>query len=705
MFTVVTALSAIADEGMWLVNDIDAAMYKQMRKMGLKLPLNGIYSEQNELALSNAVVAVNFGSGSGSIISEDGLMITNHHVAYSGICSLTRPDFNVLRDGYWAESREKELPVVGYSVMFLRKIEDATEEALALKAEMEKEGKWNTMSMRRLSSTIEKRHQADSEYEPSLSSMFGGKKFYLFYYEVFRDVRLVACPPERIGAFGGNTDNWGWPQQKADFTVFRVYTAPDGKPAEYSSNNVPLHAKRYLKVAKSCVKDGDFTMILGYPGRTHRYMSSCEVREKMDVRNPIVIDARHKKMDIIEAGMNRNDTVRINYSNKFFGLSNYADYAVWENKCFKRFDVPSIREAEEVELQKWIESKPELKEKYSDLLSQMKASYAARKKAMDVRLSYSERWFGVSEALVMANRLASQVNRLKQKGEYMFDINGEGMDKLRATFDRYNTLDSQIDRNLFITLGEDFLKNMPASYFSKNLSALIDQAGSIRTLLETTYDNSCCRSRAALEEFLKEPKRIKAVMKDPMVVLSQMLPFQPFQRQVLMAEKKAGASVSDLERDYASLLYDYRKEKGAKLYPNANSTMRLTYGKVTAIDPRDGVHYSWYSTTNGYLEKIDATNHDFLPDEKLVRDTKALKAPIMIDFITDNDITGGNSGSAVVNGRGEIVGLAFDGNRDSMAGDVYFDPRYARCVCADIQYIMWILKNNAPAALLEEIYR
>lgn len=700
-----TTLAVSADEGMWLVDGIDKGLHREMRRAGLRLAADEIYSGHGS-SLSDAIVAVNGGMGSGSMISADGLMITNHHVAYSGICSITTPEHNYLQDGFWASSREEEIPIEGYSVQFLRGIIDVTAEADSLRRAMIAEGAWNTMGARRLAKSMEERYADKTEYTPSLESMWGGRKYYIYLYERFRDVRLVAAPPERIGAFGGDTDNWGWPQHKADFTIFRVYGDRSGKPAEYSAENVPIHPSRWLKLASKPLKEGDFTMILGYPGTTNRYMSSYAVAEKRDVRNPVVIDARHKRMDIIREGMERSDTVRINYSDRYFGLSNYADYAKWENICLRRFDVEGVRRAEEERVRAWIDSDSARRAEYGGLFDRIARGYEAHREAMNVRWSYAERWFGISDAWLTASRLQSAVNALKQRGEYIVDRTAdEKMNKSLADIaEKLGKSDPAVDRRLFTEVCGDFFATLPEAYRSAALNErLAEFGGDARAMLAWTYDNSICSSAERFDAFFAEPQRIKAVMNDPMITLVAMLPFPPFMRGVFMAEKEAGASTAADERTYASLIYDYRAAHGEKQYPNANSTMRLSYGKVRALVPRDGVRYDWQSTTDGYMEKIDDSTHEFQSDARIAAAIGALSAPLRVDFLTDNDITGGNSGSPVLNGRGEIVGLAFDGNRESMAGDIWFNPEYSRTVCADMGYIMWILKRCASPELTREI--
>lgn len=698
-----TALSAFADEGMWLMNDMDAGLYGRMRRMGLRLKAGDIYG--GEASLGDAVVSVNGGAGTGSMISDEGLMITNHHVAYAGICRISSLDRNILDTGFWAESRCEEIPLEGYTVSFLRDIIDVTEEAASLRDSLAADGKAHAMVSRRLAREMERRYAGRTEYTPSFEPMWGGKRSYIYLYETFRDVRLVAAPPERLGAFGGDADNWNWPQHKADFAICRIYGDSAGRPADYSAGNVPIRPRRRLHVAGKGVGEGDFTMVIGYPGRTSRYISSFAVGERETVRNPVVIDARHRRMDIIREGMERSDTVRMNYSDRYFNLSNHADQARWENMCLRRYGVRGIREAEERGMQEWIDSDSARSAAYGGLLERLGRGYGARSEAMKVRTDYAERWFGVSEAQTMASRMLSGVNRLKQRGEYMFDLFGDPQFKAAVnSLGRLEKADPTVDRTLFVKICGGFFDRVPKEYLSADVLSLLEECGGdSRAMLGRIYDASFCRSAESVREFFAEPRRIRAVLSDPLVRLVSEMPFPKYMRRVFLAEKEAGASVSADERTYASLLYDFRKEEGVRQYQDANSTMRLSYGRVRPLSPCDGVHYDWQSTTDGYAEKVDDSVHAFRPDSGVLEMVSSLDRPLRVNFITDSDITGGNSGSPVLNGRGELVGLAFDGNRESMSGDIYFHPEYSRTVCVDIGYVMWILKNHAPESLCMEI--
>ena len=310
--------------------------------------------------------------GTGSVISDRGLVITNHHVAYGDIHDLSTPENNYLENGFWAATEQDELPVKGKTVMFLRRIADVTDEAVEMRDSMIREGKFGVFGTRKIYGAIEKKYGKDTPYEVSCASMWRGEKYLLFYYEVYKDVRLVGAPPEKIGAFGGNQDNWGWPQHKGDFALYRVYGDKDGKPVPYSKDNVPIKPAKVLDISTGGVHEGDYTMVLGFPGRTNRYMSSFAVAEKQQVVNPVVIRARHERMEIIKKHMEADPKVRLLYSDKYFNLSNYADYATWENICLRRYDVAGIREAEETELQRWIAETPERQTEYGRVLADLK---------------------------------------------------------------------------------------------------------------------------------------------------------------------------------------------------------------------------------------------------------------------------------------------------------------------------------------------
>lgn len=695
---------AAADEGMWLVNAL-GDIYPQMRAKGLKIDLKELYNE-DAAALSAAVVAVDGGAGSGSMISEEGLMITNHHVAYSDICALSTPERNYLETGFWAPTRADEIPVEGKTVWFLRRVADVTDEAEALKAEMQATGRWGVMSMRRLYADLEKRHGEQSGCEVSCASMWGGRRYLMYYYDIYRDVRLVGAPPVSIGAFGGDYDNWGWPQHKGDFTLYRVYADSAGRPADYSPANVPLRPRRVLRIATGGVREGDFAMVVGFPGRTNRYASSLAVVEKERIKNPIVVANRHDRMEIIRRHMERDPKVRMAYSDAFFGLSNYADYAKWEMKCLKRFRVAELRREEEQAMQRWIEADTALRARYGGVLAELERGYAARREAERNLNYFREAWLGPSEALLVANRVSSflaKLDRTKRDSLRLADQDAQavlkGSGRLRRNYD------AATDRDLLARMVLNFTANVPREMWGETLAAMYDAAGGdADRMAREAFDSSFCSSAERYDAYFCEDRSVAQIRRDPLVALTESVPVQRFTGGVDRAEKRARVKVGKAEASYAEALYDFRAAQGVPQYPNANSTMRLSYGTVLPLSPADGVHYDARSTAAGYLEKYDPEVYEWRVDERMRQLLRAKdwgrwgeKGTLYVNFLTDNDITGGNSGSPVLDGRGRLVGLAFDGNRESMAGDVWFHPELARTVSVDIRYVMWVIEKYAGA--------
>lgn len=702
---------ARADEGMWLVNMLQR-IYPQMRAEGLRLKPGEIFNTERA-ALCDAVVAVDGGMGSGSMISENGLMITNHHVAYSDICALSTPEHNYLEDGFWARSAAEELPVKDKTVMFLRSVTDVTDEAVAIRERMKSEGRWNVMGSRRLAADVEKLHEREG-LEASCVAMWGGEMYLLFHYEVYRDVRLVGAPPARIGAFGGETDNWGWPQHKGDFALYRVYGDAEGRPADYSPENRPIRPRKSLTISTRGVHDGDFVMVIGFPGRTRRYGTPAAVEEKQTMKNPIVEQCRHERMDIIRRNMERDSLVRMAYSDNYFNLSNYADYARWENICLRRYDVQSHRRREMNDVTRWIAADPERQREYGDLDATMRKAYAARRKAATTLTWFQESWLGPVRTVIVANRLASGVSGMKRSG---CDTLRRGWSKEWLTVEFSGNMlrenyDMATERELFTQCVGNFLREVPREMWGRWLADAYDRCGGdVGRLTAECFDRSFCRSAEAFDEFFAADRAVADVAADPLVAMTASVGVQQFPFAVRAAEEQAGASADEVESAYRRAQYRFREESGVAQYPDANSTMRLSYGTVCGVSPADGITYASRSTVSGYPEKYDPDNYDFRPDSRIESLTAAAdwgrwgeRGRMYVDFLSNNDITGGNSGSPVMNGRGELVGLAFDGNRESMAGDLWFHPELSRTVSVDIRYVMWLIEKYAGAGyLLEEM--
>ncbi len=714
--------TAFADEGMWMVHCIDKALEKNMKERGLRLGAREIYSADAQGAtLSDAVVALDFAC-TGSIISDEGLLITNHHCAYADVHAMSTPGKNYLEDGFWAFESSEERPIPGKKVYFLQKVLDVTEEVETVKRDYTTRGK--AFGMRKLSWEIEKKYR--KEYpglEASLSSMWAGEKYYLCLYRVYGDVRLVAAPPVSIAAFGGDTDNWEWPQHKCDFALYRVYTAPDGRPAaQYSPENIPLKPQRKLSISLGGYKEGSFAMVLGYPGTTSRYSSSAENAFETGVTLPISNRLRASQMEIIRRGMDSSPKVRLLYSDRFFSLSNVQELQEGEVDCIRRFGVIEDKEKEEAELNRWIDENLQRKERWGKLTEDLGRQYERISAASRDMTYYRETLVRGSQMGMAAIRIANLLDAANKKGVESFK--GSDFTRDLARIERlYDSIDLPLEKELFTYSLVEFFKNVSPDMFSpyqeelwKRFCAGENTEGKdgfeegLKDMAGWLWSSSILSDRDKLEAYLGGNHSCAEYAADPMFRFYQEIQIVRFNQKVRDIE--GVQKISDLRREYIHALYEMRREKGVSQYPDANSTLRLTYGRIGGIAPRDGVRCSHFSSVAGVLEKNDTSAHDFC----LGKDWKEIlesgdwgqwgasvkkergctpQESFPVNFLCDCDITGGNSGSPVLNSRGELIGLAFDGNKESLASDAAYTPSYNKCVCVDIRYVLFTLGSYA----------
>lgn len=700
---------AEADEGMWMIQAIDKALEKNMKARGLKLSAGEIYNADAEgAALADAVVSMDFGC-TGSVVSDNGLVITNHHCAYADVHKLSTPEMNYLDKGFWAMTAAEERPIAGKAIWFLKKVVDVTEQTEALKRKLESEGK--AYGMRKVSWLMEKEYAEDG-LEASFSSMWGGSKYYIAYYKVYRDIRLVAAPPVCIAAFGGDTDNWEWPQHKCDFAMYRIYTAPDGSPAEYSESNVPLHPAKKLKISLKGYKMGDFTMVIGYPGRTDRYSSSAKVRFEQNVALPISNELRGRQMEIMKAAMDRDPEIRLKYADRFFMLSNVQEMQLGTVQCFRRFKVADGKAEQERELAEWIEADPQRRQQWGRLLQALEEKYNAVTEAEKDLTYYRETLIRGCQLSLAATRLYSMCNDAEKQGKQSF-VGDNGGFARKALTKLYGSIDMAVERELFGYSVETFFRNVSPEMFSEYQRELLSRFSGIpadklkgnaklgnsiadnclENMAEWLWNNSILCSKERMEKFLAEEHSLAEYREDPIFRFYSEIKVAGFNRRIGAAVGKP--DLQTLGKEYTHALYQMRQDKGIPQYPDANSTMRLTYGTVGPLLPRDGVYCSWKSTTGGLLQKHNPDDYDFCLNERCKSLLESSERPMPVDFICDCDITGGNSGSPVLNARGELIGLAFDGNKESLASDASYTEDYNKCVCVDIRFVMWVLDKYA----------
>ena len=687
---------AKADEGMWLLPLIEKLNMGRMTQMGLKLSSEDIYS-LNKACLKDAIVI--FGGGcTGEIVSSQGLILTNHHCGYGSIQSHSTVEHDYLRDGFWAKTKDEELPNPNLSVTFLVRIEDVTSQVLA----DVKEGMSETERNAAISDARQKIEKSASEgnnYKNMVSSFYGGNYFYLLVYDKYNDVRFVGAPPSSIGKFGADTDNWEWPRHTGDFSVFRVYTGPDGKPASYSKDNIPLKPKYYLPVSLKDMNPGDFTMILGYPGRTSRYMTSYEVNEQLLIAHPDRIKIRGIKQDIWMKDMQADQKVNIQYAAKHFYSSNYWKYSIGQKAGLERLNVKARKEEIENQFNKWIAANPDKKAKYGESLNLIRTSIEGRAELYNAQQYRFECMQGC-ELLSMNKGVDALITSLKSgDGKKIADA----VDNIRTNTNKfYKDYSPSTDIKSMKAMIKLYRADVPAKFHPDFYINVIDKRfkGNIDKFVDDMFRKSVFTDEATLDVFLKKPS-LKIIEADPVYVTATSI--SKMGADISKELSQFDANLTTGKRLWIEALMDMAPEKTQ--YPDANSTMRLTYGSVQDYNPKDAVTYKHYTTLQGVVDKYKPNDYEFdLPQSLIDLNKKkeygrygSQKGYMPVCFLTTNDITGGNSGSPVMNGNGELIGLAFDGNWESMSGDITYEPELQRTIVVDIRYVLWVMDIYAGA--------
>ncbi len=696
-------LTSKADEGMWIPMLINNNIV-EMQEMGLKLSAEDIYSV-NHSSLKDAIVI--FGRGcTGEIVSPEGLLFTNHHCGYGSIQKVSTPSANYLQDGFWATSKEEEIPIEGLTVKFLVYMKDVTDQVVDGVTLSMEEGERSQL-VKANSEKVIADATKDTQYNAVVESMFGGNEYYLFVYETFKDIRLAGTPPEAIGKFGADTDNWMWPRHTGDFSIFRVYSSPDGKPAKYAEDNIPLKPKHYLPVSIKGVHKGDFAMIMGYPGSTQRYLSSYGVDLAISQTNMTIVDIRAEKLRIMKEGMEADEDVRLQYSSKYARTANYWKYFIGQTKGLKRLKVKEKKLAEEAEFSNWLNQNPVAKEKYGEALPLIADAYDEIEKTNLTRWYYREAIYYGPEILRYAKSFQKLEKMLHDKNAKDEDIAAETASLKAGVEKHFKDYNQTIDRNLYASMMRMYHENVPLDQQPVYFLKITDKfKGDFEAYADYVFDESIFADADRVLQFLDDPSG-KKLTKDP--ALKAMTTFSSKKKEVMEPTKKANEMLAKGHRLYIAGLREMHRDKN--FYPDANFTMRLTYGTVQDYYPADAVHYEYFTTTDGIVEKEDPNNWEFIVPDRL----KALieagdfgpyaeDGVMHVGFLTNHDITGGNSGSPVINGNGELIGLAFDGNWEAMSGDIAFEPELQRTINVDIRYVLFIIDKYAGATnLIDEL--
>jgi Peptidase S46 len=681
---------AKADEGMWLLPLLEKLNMGKMTELGLKLSAEDIYSI-NKVCLKDAVVI--FGGGcTAEIVSSQGLVLTNHHCGYGSIQAHSSVDHDYLRDGFWAKTKEEELPNPNLSVTFLIRVEDVTGQVLAnVKQGMSETDR--TAAINDARQVIEKKAAEGNNYRTQVSSFYGGNYFYLLIYERYNDVRLVGAPPSSIGKFGFDTDNWEWPRHTGDFSVFRVYSGPDGKPAPYSKDNIPLNPKRYLTVSLKDRNIGDFAMILGYPGRTNRYMTSYEVNEQLQIVHPDRIKIRGIKQEIWMKDMMADQKVNIQYSSKYSGSSNYWKYSIGQKASLEKLNVKAKKEEIENQFNKWVIADPERKAKYGEALNMIKTAIEGRADYYNA-VQYISECIQGCELFGLNRRIASLVTALKSKdNQKISDAVSEFKNTSSNFYKDYNLPTDIQSTKAMLKL---YKTDVPVKFQPDFYANVVDKKfkGNIDNFVDDMFAKSLFANEAKLNAFLEKPV-LKTIESDPVYLTATS--FFNTATGVSKDLSQFDAGLATGKRLWIAALLEMVPEK--TLYPDANSTMRLSYGTVQDYDPRDAVTYKYYTTLQGVVDKYKPGDYEFDVPKRLIELNNkkefgrygSSKGYMPVCFLTTNDITGGNSGSPVMNGNGELIGLAFDGNWESMSGDIAYEPELQRTIVVDIRYVLWLM--------------
>lgn len=699
-----------AHEGMWIPMLLQQN-FAEMQRMGLKLTPEQIYSV-NHSSLKDAIAGLSNSPHpqgffcSSVIVSSQGLLFTNHHCGFASVQAHSSVKHDYLKDGFWAMSKKEELPNKGLTASILVRMADVTDSIVPhLSDTMTQQQRAAVINP--IISRLKKANSDKGKYNVVIKPYFAGNKYYMLVYIVYRDVRLVGAPPSSIGKFGGDTDNWMWPRQTGDFTIFRIYTAPDGSPATYSPKNVPLKPKYYLPISLNGIKEGDFAMVWGFPGSTNRYMTAPELEFRMEHYFPPLIEAFGKKLEVWKKHMNANADVQLKYASNYAMIANSWKYFIGQMRGVKKQHVIARKKAFDEKFAKWVSESPQRQAKYGEAMKDMTDAFHAESKTIEPLIYASLTGSQGSQLVGFAQKYSGLEGLLKQyketKGKTEKAKKWELIKQTAAKMSKklpkeYKNYDMPTDRDVFAAMTKMYFEKVPENLHPEYLDKMAKKfKGNFTAFANYVFEHSHFTSEAKAKAFLAKPS-LKTLDKDPAFILAQ-----AYMGKIMNAAQGYRAAAGKLDKGKRLFMEGIMQMEPDKVfYPNANSTLRYSYGKVEGYYPRDAVHYLFQTHLYGVMQKENPKNPEFVVPKKLIELYKkkdygpyGQNGKQDVDFITTNDITGGNSGSPVINGNGELIGLAFDGNWEAMSGDIAYIPKLQRTIVVDIRYILFIIDKYA----------
>ena len=703
-----TALKTKADEGMWLPFLLGGETYKNMQECGIRLTPEQIYSV-NQSSIKDAIVALGGGFCTGEIISKEGLMLTNHHCGFDAIQQNSTTDHDYLTDGFWAMNKGQEIPV-DFSVWFLDKMKDVTDQVLAdVTSEMSEDERSNAIRKAISKLKEEASEGKGEEFAVQVKPFYYGNYYYMFTYNIFNDVRLVGAPPSSIGKYGGDTDNWMWPRHTGDFSMFRIYSDKDNNPAAFAEDNIPYTPKHSLPISTAGVKQGDYAMILGYPGSTDRYLTSLGVQQAVQIEQPARVKVRRMKLDIMEEGMNKEQKVRIQYASKHASVSNYWKYFIGQSEQLVRNNVFAKKEAIEKKFLSWAAESDDRNNKYGNAIELVHKSKKASQEYIIPEVYFMEAIYQGPELFgFLINNFGSRsaMGAALASGDEK-ELSEAKKELLENVDEFYKNYNQQIDQNLMSAMLKVYFTDVPSSFHPQGLTDLAKKyKNNFEKFASKYYTKSPFVSKEKLTTWIEDKVSKDALEKDPVYNLANSF-LQDYIQRIMMPKMAFEADFSKGMR----LFVDGLKQMGYNKASDANSTMRVTFGNVLPYDAKDGVTFKHYTTMQGVMDKevvTDDKNHEFYVPSRLkeLHDAKDYgpyaneDGVLPVCFLSNNDITGGNSGSPVINADGELIGTAFDGNWEAMSGDIYFEPNIQRTISVDIRYTLFIIDKYAGAGHL-----